>query len=48
MYRAGTRGRQTHAQLAGELRVRASHKRGHLFVAHLYEFEALAGAIEGA
>jgi hypothetical protein len=48
MYRTGTRRRQAHAELAGKLRVRASHKRGHLFVARLYEFETFAGTIEGS
>ena len=46
--RAGARSRHADADLAGELRVRAGHERGHLFVAHLDEFDFAAGAIERA
>ena len=45
---AGTRGRQANADLAREFRVRARHERGHLFVAHLNEFELVFELFEGA
>src|SRR6185312_13872830 len=46
MDRAGARGREAHADLAGEFRVAARHERGHFLVAHLYELELAAGAVE--
>src|SRR5204862_534651 len=37
--RARAAGRQAHADLAGELGVRAGHERRHLLVAHLHQLE---------
>ena len=45
---AGARGRQAHAQLAGELRMRRGHEGGHFLVAHLNEFEFVLHLVEGA
>src|SRR5438105_8696063 len=36
------------ADVPGELRMRAPHERGHLFVAHLHEIHVAVGAFEGA
>ena len=48
MNRAGTRRREAHADLAGELGVRACHERRHLLMAHLDEAHAIGRALEGA
>ena len=46
--RAGAGGGDTDAKLAGELRMRGRHERGHLFVAYLYEFDFPLGSPERA
>ena len=48
MDRAGSRGRNAHADLAGELGVPARHERGHLLVAGLNESQSSEMAPEGA
>src|SRR5665213_452524 len=48
MNRARTGGREAHAELAGELGVRAGHERRQLLMPRLDEFELVAGACETA
>ena len=46
--RAGARGGDADADLAGELRMAAGHERGHLLVANLDELGISVRAVEGA
>jgi hypothetical protein len=48
MDRAGAGRGQTDAHVSGELRMRAGHDRGHLFVAHLHEVHVAVRALERA